>query len=123
MSVRTIYDTYPERFYLLSTRCRKLISLESQDHFLEEEVEKAFAKLPIVEGGNIYALYKYDSSVKVTMDELSKRFKSQYPQVQQLSAYFKDFVDGDYFIKHNSAAPLSDLKRTIIKLWSKSLLT
>lgn len=116
MSVRTIYDTYPERFYLLSTRCRKLISLESQDHFLEEEVEKAFAKLPIVEGGNIYALYKYDSSVKATMDELSKRFKSQYPQVQQLSAYFKDFVDGDYFIKHNSAAPLSDLKRTIIKL-------
>ena len=45
----SIYDLFPEKFYLLSTKNRKLFSLESQDRVLEDSVEEAFEKLPKAE--------------------------------------------------------------------------
>ena len=32
-----------------------------------------------------------------------------YPQIQQLPTYFKNFKDGDIFIRHNYSAPMVDL--------------
>ena len=116
--MNTIHDIYPEKFYLLSIKNRRLIDLnsKSEERILEHEVEKAFSSLPIRQGGNIYAIYVYDSSVMDVMNELSSRFKSQYPQIQQLPAYFKNFKDGDIFIRHNSSAPMIDIKRSMIKI-------
>lgn len=106
--MNTIYETFTEKFYLLSIKNRRLIDLnsKSKERTLEQEVEKAFSQLPIREGGNIYAVYVYDSSVMAIMNKLSNRFKIQYPQIQQLPAYFKDFKEGDVFIRHNYSAPL-----------------
>ena len=112
------YDVRPEIFYLLSIRNRKLVNLDSKSdgRILEQEVEKAFNKLPILEGGNIYAIYVYNSSVMDVMRELSNRFKDQYPQIQQLPTYFKNFKDGDIFIRHNYSAPMVDLRRSMIRI-------
>lgn len=116
--MNTIYETFTEKFYLLSIKNRRLIDLnsKSKERTLEQEVEKAFSQLPIREGGNIYAVYVYDSSVMAIMNKLSNRFKIQYPQIQQLPAYFKDFKEGDVFIRHNYSAPLIDIKRSMIKI-------
>lgn len=116
--MNTIYDAYPEKFYLLSIHNRRLIDLDSksEERILEEEVEKAFSKLPGHVGGNIYAIYVYDSTVMDVMSELSNRFKFKYPQIQQLPAYFKNFKDGDTFIKHNFSAPMLDIKRSIMRI-------
>lgn len=116
MVINSIYDIIPERFYLLSSKNRKLFCFESTNHILEEEIERAFAKFPIIEGGNIYALYKYSPSVKSILYGLSERFKDNYPQVQQLLAFFKNFNDGDFFIKQNSSVSLPNIKRSIIKI-------
>ncbi len=112
----SIYDLFPEKFYLLSTKNRKLFSLESQDRVLEDSVEEAFEKLPILEGSNIYAMYRYDSSVMVVMKELSDKFKTTHKEVQGLPAYFKNFEEGELFVRHNAEVTMIDLKRSILKI-------
>lgn len=88
----------------------------SPNHELEQAVEDAFSHINRIEGGNIYSLYQYNADTLRVMTKLSETYKHHYPNVQQLTSYFKDFHDGDYFIRHQSWAPMIDIKRSMIKL-------
>lgn len=110
------FDYRPQRFYLLAARCRRLFSFESANRVLEHSVEEAFGFLPKIEGGNVYALYRFDSSILEVMNELSEKWKSQYPNIQQLASFFRQLEENDIFIRHQAWAPLCDLKRSVIKL-------
>lgn len=110
------FDYMPQKFYLLSVKYRRLFSYESADRSLEAVVEEAFEKLPRLEGGNVYAVFKYEPEMLKVMTELSERLKKQYPNVQQLPAFMRQLEVGDIFIRHQAGAPLPDLKRTIIKV-------
>ena len=111
-----IFDIYPQKFYLLSRKCRKLFSFESDERSLEHYVEEAFERLPRIEGGNVYAEFRFEKSMLDTMTRLSDSLKSKYPSIQQLPAFFKTLNEGDVFIRHQAWAPLCDLKRSIIKI-------
>lgn len=110
------FDIYPQKFYLLSAHNKRLMEFTSPNHELEQAVEDAFSNIKRIEGGNVYAMYQYNADTLRVMTELSDTYKQNYPNVQQLPSYFKDFQDGDYFIRHQSWASLIDLKRSIIKL-------
>jgi hypothetical protein len=110
------HDIYSQKFYLLSAKSRRLMSFESPDRSLEQEVENFFQQIPKLQGGNIFAIYRYEASMLQTATELSNRLKGQYPNIQQLPVYFRQIVEGDYFIRHNAKAPLPDLRRSIIQV-------
>lgn len=110
------FDYMPQKFYLLSVKCRRLFSYESTDRSLEVAVEETFEKLPRMEGGNVYAVFKYEPVMLEVMTELSERLKGKYPNIQQLPAFMRQLEEGDIFIRHQAGAPLPDLKRTIIKV-------
>lgn len=115
------FDIRPQKFYLLSVNCRRLMSFESADHSLEQAVEDAFEKLPRAVGGNVHAEYVYESSMLEVMNELSEKWKTHYPNVQQLPAYLRQLKEGDLFIRHQAWAPLPDLKRSLAKLKALSM--
>ena len=75
------YNYMPQKFYLLSVKCRRLFSYESADRRLEAAVEEAFEKLPRLEGGNVYAVFKYEPMMLKVMTELSEHLKKQYPNI------------------------------------------
>lgn len=52
------FDNMPQKFYLLSVKCRRLFTYESTDRSLEMAVEEAFEKLPRLEGGNVYPVFE-----------------------------------------------------------------
>ena len=54
------FDYMPQKFYLLSVKNRRLFSYESADRSLETAVEEAFERLPRLEGGNVYAVFRYE---------------------------------------------------------------
>ena len=54
------FDYKPQRFYLLSVKSRRLFSFQSADRSLEAAVEEAFERLPRLEGGNVYAVFRYE---------------------------------------------------------------
>ena len=110
------FDYMPQKFYLLSVKNRRLFSYESADRSIEMAVEEAFEKLPRLEGGNVYAVFKYEPVMLKVMMELSEMLKKQYPNIQQLPAFMRKLEVGDIFIRHQAGAPLPDLKRTIIKV-------
>ena len=112
----SFFDTHPQRFYLLSVNCRRLLSFESPDHQLEQDVEDAFSKLPCRQGGNVHAEFEYDPCMLQVMDELSARWKDKYLHIQQLPAFMRQMKDGEMFIRHQSWAPMIDLKRSLISL-------
>lgn len=109
------YDLHPQKFYLLSSKSRRLFTYESTDRSLENAVENAFEKLPKIKGGNIYAVFRYEKTMLDVMTELSEKLKEEHPSIQQLPAYFRRLEEGDVFIRHQAWAPLCDLKRSIIK--------
>ena len=115
------FDTHPQKFYLLSVNCRRLMSFESADHSLELAVEEAFENLPRAVGGNVHAEYVYEPSMLAVMNELSEKWKERYPHVQQLSAFLRQLKEGDLFIRHQAWAPLPDLKRSLATLKAISL--
>lgn len=108
-------DLDRQKFYLLSFKCRRLFSFQSEDGELETEVENFFEHLPKMQGGNVYAEFKYEYSMLQGAIDLSDRLKSSHPSIQQLPSYFKQLSEGDYFIRHRADAPLIDLKRSIVK--------
>ena len=110
------FDYMQQKFYLLSVKCRRLFSYESTDRSLEVAVEETFEKLQRMEGGNVYAVFKYEPVMLEVMTELSERLKGKYPNIQQLPAFMRQLEEGDIFIRHQAGAPLPDLKRTIIKV-------
>ena len=110
------FDYRPQRFYLLASSCRRLFSFESTDRTLEHAVEEAFAKIPKIIGGNVYALYKFIPSMLEVMNKLSEQWKSLCPNVQHLPSFFRQLKENDIFIRHQAWAPLCDLKRSLIKL-------
>lgn len=110
------FDYRPQKFYLLSREKRRLFSFVSEDRSVEKAVENAFAQLPRIEGGNIYAVYRYKPLVLKVMTELSEKLKVRVPNIQQLPSYFKGFKDNDIFIRHNSSVPVIDIRRTLIKI-------
>lgn len=115
------FDARPQKFYLLSVNCRRLLSFESADHSLEQAVEEAFGKLSRTVGGNVHAEYVYEPSMLEVMNEFSEKWKLQYPCVQQLPAFLRQLKEGDLFIRHQAWAPLPDLKRSLITLKAVSL--
>lgn len=112
----SFFDIYPQKFYLLSAHSKRLMEFTSPNHELEQAVEDAFSNINRIEGGNIYSVYQYNADTLRVMTELSNAYKLRYPNVQQLPSYFKDFQEGDYFIRHQSWAPMIDLKRSMVKL-------
>lgn len=114
------FDIRPQEFYLLSVNNRRLFTFFSPDHSLEKAVEDAFERLPKF-GGNVHAEFVYDSSMLGVMNELSEKWKSQYPCVQQLPSFLKQLKEGDLFIRHQAWAPLPDLKRSLATLKAISL--
>lgn len=110
------YSIWPQRFYLFSHKSRRLFSYESADRRLENEVEEAFGRLPKKEGGNVHAVFIFEASMLEVMTDLSERMKADYPQIQQLPAFFRQLQEGDIFIRHKAWAPLCDLKRSIIHI-------
>lgn len=110
------FDHMPQKFYLLSVKNRRLFSYESVDRKLEVAIEEAFNKLPRLEGGNVYAEFKYQPLMLKVMTELSESLKGQYPEVQQLPAYMRQLEEGDIFFRQQVWAPMPDLKRTLAKL-------
>lgn len=110
------FDYMPQRFYLLSVKSRRLFSFQSADRSLEAAVEEAFERLPRLEGGNVYAVFRYEPVMLKVMTELAEQLKKQYPNIQQLPAFMRQLEKGDIFIRHQAGAPLPDLKRTIIKV-------
>ena len=116
----SIYDIHPQRFFLLSARNRRLFEFFSPGHILEKAVEDAFNCIKRVEGGNIHAVYEYDPSMLTIMNELADKYKDQYPQVQQLPAYFKQCKDGEYIIRQGTSVSLFDLKSSIVKVLARS---
>lgn len=115
------FDTHPQKFYLLSVNCRRLMSFESTDHSLEQAVEEAFEQLPRAVGGNVHAEYVYEPSMLEVMNEFSENWKARYPNVQQLPAFMRQLKEGDLFIRHQAWAPLPDLKRSLATLKAISL--
>jgi hypothetical protein len=115
------FDIYPQKFYLLSVKCRRLMTFESADRSLEQAVEEAFGKLSRTVGGNVHAEYVYEPSMLEVMNELSEKWKSKYPSIQQLPAFLRQLKEGDLFIRHQAWAPLPDLKRSLATLKSVSL--
>lgn len=111
-----LFDIYPQKFYLFSTKNRRLMEFHSSDHSLEKAIEKAFSSIKCIEGGNIHALYQYEAKTLKIMQSLADQYGDKYKNVLQLPAYFKNFNDGDYFIRHKASAPLIDLKRSVIKI-------
>lgn len=111
-----LFDIYPQKFYLLSVRNRRLFSYSSPDHSLEQAVEEAFSHITRMEGGNIHAVYRYDTSCLSVMTELADKYKREYPHIQQLPAYFKQCKDGEYIIRQNAEMPLFDLKSSIVQI-------
>ena len=110
------FDYIPQRFYLLSEKSRRLFSFQSADRSLEAAVEEAFERLPRLEGGNVYAVFRYEPVMLKVMTELAEQLKKQYRNIQQLPAFMRQLEKGDIFIRHQAGAPLPDLKRTIIKV-------
>lgn len=110
------FDYRTQKFYLFSREKRRLFSFVSKDRSVEKAVENAFAQLPRIEGGNIYALYKYSPLVLEIMTELSEKYKDHYLNIQQLPSFFKGFNDNDVFIRHKATVPLIDIRRTLIKI-------
>ena len=110
------FDLRPQKFYLLSAKARKLLSFASDDKLLENAVEEAFAKLPKVEGGNVYAIFRYEPMMLKVMMELSDRFKDKYSCIQSLPSFMRQLEEGDVFIRHQAWTTLPDLKRSMIKL-------
>lgn len=115
------YDIYSQKFYLFSLKRRTLIDFSSEDHNFAYEVEKAFANIRAVEGGNVHALYCYKKQMLEEMQSLSEKYKKQYPNVQQLPAFFKGLEEGDYFIRQRANVSLIDLKRSILEIDSRAL--
>ena len=116
----SIHDIHPQRFYLLSARNRRLFEFSSSGHILEKAVEDAFNRIKCVEGGNIHAVYVYEESMLTVMNELADKYKSQYPQVQQLPAYLKQCKVGEYIIRQNTSVPLFSLKSSIVKVLARA---
>ena len=110
------YSLFPQKFYLLSSKSRRLFTYESSDRSLENAVENAFERLHKIEGGNIYAVFRYEKTMLDVMAELSEKLKVEHPSIQQLPAYLRKLEEGDVFIRHKAWASLCDLKRSIIKL-------
>lgn len=110
------FGLFQQKFYLLSGKSRQLFSFVSEDGGLEKAVEDVFENMSKIEGGNVYSMFSYESSMLKDMMELSMRYKTDYPCIQQLPTYFKKLNEGDVFIRHKAWAPLCDLKRSIIKL-------
>lgn len=110
------FDYRPQKFYLLSREKRRLFSFVSEDRSVENAVENAFAKLPRIEGGNIYALYRFSPLVLEVMAELSEKLKVHVCNIQQLPSYFKGFRDNDVFIRHNASVDIIDIRRSLIKI-------
>lgn len=110
------YDKYPQRFYLLSVRSNRLFSFISEDRTLENEVEQFFEQLPKVEGGNLHAEFRFETSMLEAAITLSDRLKDAYPSIQQLPTYFRQLAEGDYFVRQNASVPLLDIKRSIIRV-------
>ena len=116
-----IFDIEPQKFYLLSPKRRTLIDFSMADHSFAQEVDDAFNKIKAERGGNIKAVYCYYPQVLEVMQALSDKYKTQYPNVQQLPAYFKDFEEGDYFIRQRTSVSILDLKRSILETDSRTL--
>ena len=116
-----IFDIEPQKFYLLSPKRRTLIDFSMADHSFAQEVDDAFKKIKAERGGNIKAVYCYYPQVLEVMQALSDKYKTQYPNVQQLPAYFKDFEEGDYFIRQRTSVSILDLKRSILETDSRTL--
>ncbi len=116
-----IFDIHPQKFYLLSPKKRTLIDFSTADYVFAKEVDEVFNNIRAIQGGNIHALYRYNSQILEVMQVLSDKYKGRYPNVQQLPAYFKGFVDGDYFIRQRANVSLMDLKRSILETESRTL--
>ena len=116
-----IFDIHPQKFYLLSPQKRTLIDFSFEDHNFAYEVEKAFANIRAVEGGNIHAVYRYNYQIFEVMQAFSEKYKNQFPRVQQLPAYFKGLEEGEYFIRQRTSVSLIDLKRSILETESRTL--
>lgn len=117
----SIFDIYPQKFYLLSPKRRTLIDFSKADHAFAEAVDNAFDSIKPIEGGNVHALYSYSDMVLKVMRDLSEKYKEQYPIVQQLPSFFRGFEEGDYFIRQRTNVSLSDLKRSIIETEARTL--
>ena len=113
-----IYDIHPLKFYLLSVRNYRLFDFSTSEHILEKAVENAFNCMKRIEGGNIYAVYQYEECILSVMNELADKYKAQYPQVQQLFAYFKQCKEGEYIIRQSIFVPLLNLKSSIVKVFA-----
>ena len=113
-----IYDIHPLKFYLLSVRNHRLFDFSTSEHILEKAVENAFNCMKRIEGGNIYAVYQYEECILLVMNELADKYKAQYPQVQQLPAYFKQCKKGEYIIRQSISVPLFNLKSSIVKVFA-----
>ena len=116
-----IFDIHPQKFYLLSPKKRTLIDFSTADHSFAEEIDQAFDSIKAISGGNIHAVYRYYSQISEVMRNLSDKYKDRYPNVRQLPAYFKGFVDGDYFIRQRTNVSLMDLKRSVLETESRTL--
>lgn len=114
----SIFDTYPQRFYLLSAYKRKLMEYHSPDNSLEQAVEDAFNKIKRIEGGNIHAVYKYEYKTLLIMQELSDKYKAQYPCVQQLPAFFRGLKEGELFVRQKTSGSLFDFKSSVISTYA-----
>lgn len=111
-----VFDSCSQHFYLLSLHCSRKFIFDSDDGVLEEEISRFFENLNVVCGGNIYAEYSFEDSMLQSAYDLSERLKIRYPSIQQLPAFFKTLKVGDYFIRHHAAAPILDLKRSLVKI-------
>ena len=116
-----LFDIHPQKFYLLSPKKRTLIDFSKADHSFAQEVDDVFDRIRALEGGNIQALYCYTPLVLESMQALAAKYKDQYPNVQQLPKYFKDFEEGDYFIRQRTSVSILDLKRSILETDSRTL--
>ena len=116
-----VFDIEPQKFYLLSPKGRTLIDFSLADHSFAQEVDDVFDNIKAVQGGNIQALYCYTPLVLESMQALAAKYKDQYPNVQQLPKYFKDFEEGDYFIRQRTSVSILDLKRSILETDSRTL--
>lgn len=68
------FDYIPQRFYLLSEKSRRLFSFQSADRSLEAAVEEAFERLPRLEGGNVYAVFRYEPVILKNCLLIAKTF-------------------------------------------------
>lgn len=116
-----IFDIYPQKFYLLSPNKRTLIDFTTADHGLAKEIDRVFGSIRVIQGGNIHAVYRYYPQILEVMQALSNKYKTRYPNIQQLPSYFKGFEDGDYFIRQRTDVSLIDLKRAILETESRTL--